>query len=49
MSLPTPIAPVTAFVVPEYQGLLERAYEERLLRELRLISIPFSFARCKLD
>src|SRR5262249_12886892 len=37
VSLPTPIAPVTAFVVPEYQGLLERAYEERLLRELRLV------------
>ncbi|PYN61520.1 MAG: hypothetical protein DMD90_22950 [Candidatus Rokuibacteriota bacterium] len=37
VSLPTPIAPVTAFVVPDYQGVLERAYEERLLRELRLI------------
>src|SRR5438094_9382112 len=37
VSLPTPIAPVTAFVVPDYQGVLERAYEERLLREPRLI------------
>src|SRR5438093_12048302 len=37
VSLPTPIAPVTAFVVPDYQGVLERAYEERLLRELRLM------------
>ncbi len=35
--LPTPIAPVTAFVVPQHQSVLERAYEERLLRELKLI------------
>jgi len=35
--LPTPLAPISAFVVPEHQGLLERVYEDRLLGELRLI------------
>lgn len=34
VSLPTPLAPVAAFVVPEHQALLEPAYEERLLAEL---------------
>ncbi len=37
VSLPTPLAPISAFVVPEHQGLLERAYEERLMGELRTI------------
>lgn len=35
--LPTPLAPICAFVVPEHQALLERAYEDRLLGELRLV------------
>jgi SAM-dependent methyltransferase len=35
--LPTPLAPISAFVVPEHQALLERVYEEGLLGELRLI------------
>src|SRR5262245_56479437 len=35
--LPTPLAPVCAFVVPEHQRLLEPLYEERLLAELALI------------
>ncbi len=35
--LPTPLAPISAFVVPEHQGLLERAYEEQLVGELRTI------------
>lgn len=35
--LPTPAAPISAFVVPEHQELLEPVYEERLLAELRLI------------
>jgi SAM-dependent methyltransferase len=33
-SLPTPLAPVFAFVVPEHQALLEPPYEARLLDEL---------------
>jgi ubiquinone/menaquinone biosynthesis C-methylase UbiE len=33
-SLPTPLAPVFAFVVPEHQPLLEPLYEARLLGEL---------------
>src|SRR5687768_2336241 len=33
-SLPTPLAPVFAFVVPEHQPLLEPLYEARLLAEL---------------
>jgi ubiquinone/menaquinone biosynthesis C-methylase UbiE len=37
VSLPTPLAPVCAFVVPEHQEALEPLYEERLLAELRLI------------
>ena len=35
--LPTPLAPICAFVVPEHQGQLEPLYEERLLAELALI------------
>ena len=35
--LPTPLAPISAFVVPEHQALLEPAYEERLLAELQVI------------
>ncbi len=35
--LPTPLAPISAFVVPEHQGLLEPIYEDRLLGELRLV------------
>src|SRR5713101_2883055 len=35
--LPTPLAPISAFVVPEPQGALERSYEERLLAELQVI------------
>src|SRR5438128_2063790 len=35
--LPTPLAPISAFVVPEHQGALEPAYEARLLAELRLV------------
>src|SRR5438045_7758132 len=33
--LPTPLAPISAFVVPEHQGALEPAYETRLLAGLR--------------
>lgn len=35
--LPTPLAPISAFVVPEHQALLEPIYEDRLLGELRLV------------
>ena len=35
--LPTPLAPISAFVVPEHQELLEPVYEEQLLGELRSI------------
>jgi len=35
--LPTPLAPISAFVVPEHQALLEVPYEARLLDELRLV------------
>lgn len=35
--LPTALAPISAFVVPEHQALLERPYEDRLLGELRLV------------
>lgn len=35
--LPTPLAPISAFVVPEHQALLEPLYEARLLEELRMI------------
>jgi ubiquinone/menaquinone biosynthesis C-methylase UbiE len=35
--LPTPLAPISAFVVPEHQAPLERPYEDRLLGELRLV------------
>jgi SAM-dependent methyltransferase len=35
--LPTPLAPISAFVVAEHQGVLEPIYEDRLLAELRLI------------
>lgn len=34
VSLPTPVATVTTFVVPEERGLLEEAYERALLKEL---------------
>jgi len=37
VSLPTPLAPVCAFVVPDDQPRLEPAYEARLLAELRAI------------
>ncbi|MGH7375119.1 MAG: hypothetical protein ACREJY_12920 [Candidatus Rokuibacteriota bacterium] len=35
--LPTPLAPISAFVVAEHQRVLEPVYEEQLLHELRLI------------
>jgi SAM-dependent methyltransferase len=35
--LPTPLAPISAFVVPEHQKLLEPVYEEQVLGELRII------------
>ena len=35
--LPTPLAPISAFVVPEHQALLEPAYEEQVVRELGAI------------
>ena len=35
--LPTPLAPISAFVVPEHQAALEPAYEARLLEELALV------------
>jgi ubiquinone/menaquinone biosynthesis C-methylase UbiE len=35
--LPTPLAPISAFVVPEHQALLEPLYERRLLDELGTI------------
>ncbi len=35
--LPTPLAPISAFVVPEHQGDLEPIYEAQLLGELRII------------
>ena len=35
--LPTPLAPISAFVVPEHQAALEPLYEARLLEELRTI------------
>jgi ubiquinone/menaquinone biosynthesis C-methylase UbiE len=35
--LPTPLAPISAFVVPEHQSVLEPMYEKRLLDELHLI------------
>ncbi|MGH7354006.1 MAG: class I SAM-dependent methyltransferase [Candidatus Rokuibacteriota bacterium] len=35
--LPTPLAPISAFVVPDHQGLLEPIYEAQLLGELRTI------------
>ncbi len=35
--LPTPLAPISAFVVPEDQAALEPAYEDRLLAELRQV------------
>ncbi|HEV8474415.1 MAG TPA: class I SAM-dependent methyltransferase [Methylomirabilota bacterium] len=37
ISLPTPLAPISAFVVPEHQAALEPVYEARLLAELRVI------------
>jgi ubiquinone/menaquinone biosynthesis C-methylase UbiE len=35
--LPTPLAPISAFVVPEHQAALEPLYEARLLEELALV------------
>jgi SAM-dependent methyltransferase len=35
--LPTPLAPISAFVVPEHQAALEAPYEARLLEELALV------------
>jgi SAM-dependent methyltransferase len=35
--LPTPLAPISAFVVPEHQAVLEPPYETRLLEELALV------------
>ncbi len=37
VSLPTPLAPVIAFVVPESQAPVEAAYEQRLATELETI------------
>lgn len=34
VSLPTPLAPVTVFVTPEDRGIVEPAYETRMLAEL---------------
>lgn len=38
VSLPTPLAPVTVFVVPEDRPLVEPAYEARMLDELAAIT-----------
>ncbi|MDQ6659891.1 MAG: hypothetical protein M3Z24_02870 [Chloroflexota bacterium] len=38
VSLPTPLAPVTAFVVPEDQAVVEPAYEAAMLAELDQIT-----------
>jgi SAM-dependent methyltransferase len=35
--LPTPLAPISAFVAPEHQAALEPPYEARLLEELALV------------
>ena len=35
--LPTPLAPISAFVVPEHQAALEPIYEARLLQELQVV------------
>lgn len=35
--LPTPLAPISAFVVPEHQALLEPVYEAKVLEELDAI------------
>ena len=37
VSLPTPLAPIVAFVAPEHQALVEPIYEQALLAELGLI------------
>jgi SAM-dependent methyltransferase len=37
LSLPTPLAPISAFVDPEFQALLEPIYEARVLAELARI------------
>lgn len=34
VSLPTPLAPLCSFVIPEHQAMVEAAYETRLLAEL---------------
>jgi len=42
LSLPTPLAPITAFVDPEFQAVLEPIYEARVLAEVEqiLAAIP---------
>lgn len=37
LSLPTPLAPVSAFVAPEFRARVEPAYEQRVLDELAAI------------
>ncbi|MEA2131325.1 MAG: hypothetical protein QOJ85_4216 [Solirubrobacteraceae bacterium] len=37
LSLPTPLAPVSAFVAPEHRALVEPAYEARVLEELAAV------------
>jgi SAM-dependent methyltransferase len=37
LSLPTPLAPVTAFVAPEHRAAVEPAYEARVLEEIAVI------------
>jgi SAM-dependent methyltransferase len=37
LSLPTPLAPVTAFVAPEHRAAVEPAYEARVIEEIALI------------
>jgi hypothetical protein len=39
VSLPTPLAPITSFVVLESQALVEPAYESRMLEELAQICV----------
>jgi ubiquinone/menaquinone biosynthesis C-methylase UbiE len=49
--LPTPLAPISAFVVPEHQAVLERSYEKRLLTELQVIlrEVPHDQAAVQWD
>ena len=37
LCLPTPLAPISAFVVPQDQAILEPAYEARLIDELQVV------------